>query len=140
MTFIKRCLNLLLETQSHSSRSIGAIQLESDIGRANLVAKILTTRNHLVSYTITMGAAVMSRLFSSSHAPMSDCLNLIQCRPTLRTVLVRVLFDKFRDKIQVGESRRMPWASRLFSKSMKGKILIFLHEVEKIISVISVQV
>ena len=35
--------------------------------------------------------------------------------------------------------RRMPWANRLFSKSVKGKILNFLHEVEKIISVISVQ-
>ena len=36
--------------------------------------------------------------------------------------------------------RRMSWADRLFSKSMKGKILNFLHEVEKMISVISVQV
>ena len=36
--------------------------------------------------------------------------------------------------------RRMLWANRLFSKSMKGKILNFLHEVEKMISVISVQV
>ena len=41
--------------------------------------------------------------------------------------------------ISVGESRQ-PWANRLFSKSMKGKILNFLHEVEKMISVISVQV
>ena len=31
----------------------------------------------------------------------------------------------------------MPWATRLFSKSIKGKILNFLHEVEKGISVIS---
>ena len=36
--------------------------------------------------------------------------------------------------------RRMPWANRLFSKSMKGKFLNFLHEIEKMISVISVQV
>ena len=36
--------------------------------------------------------------------------------------------------------RRMPWANRLFSKSMKGKILNFLHEAEEMISVISVQV
>ena len=36
--------------------------------------------------------------------------------------------------------RRMPWANRLFSKSMRGKILNFLREVEKMISVISVQV
>ena len=36
--------------------------------------------------------------------------------------------------------QRMPWANRLYSKSMKGKILNFLHEVEKMISVISVQV
>ena len=36
--------------------------------------------------------------------------------------------------------RRMPWANRPFSKSIKGKILNFLHEVEKMISVISVQV
>ena len=36
--------------------------------------------------------------------------------------------------------RRMPWANRLFSKSMKGKILNFLHEIEKMISVISMQV
>ena len=35
--------------------------------------------------------------------------------------------------------RRMPWANRLFSKSMKTKILNFLHEVEKTISVISIQ-
>ena len=34
----------------------------------------------------------------------------------------------------------MPWANRLFSKSMKGKILNLLHEVEKMISVISIQV
>ena len=41
----------------------------------------------------------------------------------------------------VGESAAlgwfMPWANGLFSKSMKGKILNFLHEVEKMISVIS---
>ena len=36
--------------------------------------------------------------------------------------------------------RRIPWANRLFSESTKGKILNFLHEVEKMISVISVQV
>ena len=36
--------------------------------------------------------------------------------------------------------QRMPWANRIFSKSMKGKILNFLHEVAKMISVISVQV
>ena len=36
--------------------------------------------------------------------------------------------------------RRMPWADRFFTKKMKGKILNFLHEVEKMISVISVQV
>ena len=36
--------------------------------------------------------------------------------------------------------QRMSWAIRLFSKSMKGKILNFLHEVKKMISVISVQV
>ena len=36
--------------------------------------------------------------------------------------------------------RRMPWTNRLFSISMKGKILNFLHEVEKMISVISVQI
>ena len=35
---------------------------------------------------------------------------------------------------------RMPWANRIFSKSINGKILNFLHEVEKMISVISVQV
>ena len=29
--------------------------------------------------------------------------------------------------------RRMPWANRLFSKSIKGRILNFLHEVEKMI-------
>ena len=36
--------------------------------------------------------------------------------------------------------RRMPWTNRLFSKSMKRKILNFLHEGEKMISVISGQV
>ena len=36
--------------------------------------------------------------------------------------------------------RRMPWANRFVSKSMKGKILNFLREVEEMISVISVQV
>ena len=35
--------------------------------------------------------------------------------------------------------RPMPWANHLFSKSMNGKILIFLHEVEEIIPVIFVQ-
>ena len=42
------------------------------IGRANLVAKIVTTENHVFFYTITMGAVVLSRHFSSSRAPMSD--------------------------------------------------------------------
>ena len=36
--------------------------------------------------------------------------------------------------------RRKPWANRLFLKSMRGNILNILHEVEKMISVISVQV
>ena len=36
--------------------------------------------------------------------------------------------------------RRMPWSNHLFLKSMEGKILNFLHEVEKMILVISVQV
>ena len=36
--------------------------------------------------------------------------------------------------------RRIPWANRLFSRSMKRKILNFLHEVEEMISVISVRV
>ena len=39
----------------------------------------------------------------------------------------------------VGESQQ-PWSNRLFSKSIKGKILNFSHEVEKMISTISVQV
>ena len=47
-------------------------------------------------------------------------------------------------KLGRGESaalgRSMPWANRLFSKSMKGKILNFLHEAEKMISVTTVQV
>ena len=51
--------------------------------------------------------------------------------------------DFFRLKC-TGESAalgwRMPWANHLFPKSMKGKILNFLHEVEKMISVISVEV
>ena len=47
-------------------------------------------------------------------------------------ILVWKNFDK-------GESRQ-PWADRFVSKSMKGKILNFLHEVGKMISVISVQV
>ena len=48
---------------------------------------------------------------------------------------------KLRDR---GESaalgRRMPWANRLFSKSMKTEIMNFLHEVEKMILVIAVHV
>ena len=36
--------------------------------------------------------------------------------------------------------RRIPWANRLFSKSIKGKIFNYIHEVEKMISVSSVQV
>ena len=35
---------------------------------------------------------------------------------------------------------RMPWANHLVSKSIKEKISNFLHEVEKMISVISVKV
>ena len=31
--------------------------------------------------------------------------------------------------------RRIPWVNRLFSKSMKGKILNFLHAIKKMISV-----
>ena len=37
-------------------------------------------------------------------------------------------------------SRRMPWANRLFSKSMKEKMLNFLQEGEEMISLITVQV
>ena len=48
------------------------------------------------------------------------------------------------EKYDKGESATLgphkPWGNRLFSKSMKGKILIFLHEVDKMISLISVQV
>ena len=44
----------------------------SEIGRTNLVAEIVTTQNHVFSYTITIGAEVLSRHFSSSHVPMSD--------------------------------------------------------------------
>ena len=36
--------------------------------------------------------------------------------------------------------RLMPWATRFFPKSIKRKVLNFLHEVEKLISVISIQV
>ena len=36
--------------------------------------------------------------------------------------------------------RRMPRPNRRFTKSMRGKVLNFLHVVEKMISVISVQV
>ena len=36
-------------------------------------------------------------------------------------------------------AQRMPWANRLFSKSIKGKVLNFLHEFDKMISVISVE-
>ena len=35
--------------------------------------------------------------------------------------------------------RCISWANRLFSKSMKGNILNFSHEVEKMISVVFVQ-
>ena len=41
--------------------------------------------------------------------------------------------------VDVGESRQ-PCATYVFSKSMKAKILNILHEVEKVISVISIQV
>ena len=47
-----------------------------------------------------------------------------------------------RNVCAVGESalgQGMPWASRLFLKSMKRKILNFVHEVEKLISAISIQ-
>ena len=44
----------------------------SDIGCANLVAENVTTQNHVASYTISMGAKILNRYFSSSHAPMSD--------------------------------------------------------------------
>ena len=58
-------------------------------------------------------------------------------------ILVR-FFQDSSDFIRRGESaplgRRTPWTNRLFSKTMKGKILNFFHEVEKMISVISVQV
>ena len=65
------------------------------------------------------------------------------------TNLLRKLYNESCDHLSYierrrGESaalgRRMPWANRLFSKIMKGKILNFSHEVEKTISVISVQV
>ena len=48
-----------------------------------------------------------------------------------------IIFEE--DSAGIWESRQ-PWASRLFSKSMKVKILNFLHEVEKMISIIAVQV
>ena len=58
-------------------------------------------------------------------------------------ILNRLNLEFFLNTVR-GESaalgRSMPWANRLFSKSMKGKILNFLHEDEKMILVISVQV
>ena len=54
------------------------------------------------------------------------------------------IVQKLSNHVSRGESaalaRRMPWDKRLSLKSMKGKILNFLHEVEEMISVISVQV
>ena len=44
--------------------------LGPDIGHANLAAKIVTTQNHVFFDTMTMGAVVLSRYFSSSHAPV----------------------------------------------------------------------
>ena len=57
---------------SHHSWCPAMSILGSDIGRANLEAEIVTTQNHVFSYTITMGAEVFSLHFSSSHACMSD--------------------------------------------------------------------
>ena len=60
---------------------------------------------------------------------------------TLVLPLKDALHIHFQPKVRFSEDRGesaalgrcMPWADRLFSKSMKGKILHFLHEVEKMI-------
>ena len=48
--------------------------------------------------------------------------------------LRQVNFYSERESTALG--RRLPWANRVFSKSIQGKMLNFLHEVEKMISVI----
>ena len=74
---------------------------------------------------------------------MTFCILLLQ---TIRSILLLVYIRflectgylcVFKESAALG--RGMPWATFLF-KSMKGKILNFLHEIEKMISVISVQV
>ena len=71
-------------------------------------------------------------------------INLINIKNINNNNINNKILKGVKEKNSRGESaglgRRMRWASRLFSKSMKGKILNFLHKVEKIISVISVQV
>ena len=52
---------------------------------------------------------------------------------------VTFIFQHFQKNFHIGKSRQLR-ASRLFSKTIEGKVLNFLHEVEKMISVISVQV
>ena len=52
--------------------------------------------------------------------------------------LIRIIKECMYVCMYVCMGRRMPWANRLFSKSMK--ILNFLHRVEKMILVIFVQV
>ena len=62
----------------------------------------------------------------------------ISFRPFQESVVSDIIFVF----AEVGKSRQ-PWAGVylvFFFKSMKGEILNFLHEVEKMISVISVEV
>ena len=54
-------------------------------------------------------------------------------------VCIAVEVSKYRGEL-AALGRRLPCATFLFSKSMKGKILNILHDVEKVISVISIQV
>ena len=67
--------------------------LESDIGCANLVAEIVTTRNHVSSYTITMGAEVLSGDFSLRRCetplspPSPDPVGIENCKQLFSQLL-----------------------------------------------------
>ena len=99
--------------------------------------------NHIAIHTITISVELCYTIYTK-FVPVALLYLITGNHQQPVAVCFTIAVSNFSIFSNTGESpalgRRILWANRLFSKSMKGKILNFLHEVEKIISVISVQV
>ena len=83
-----------------------------------------------MSYITTRIVKTYTSVAEISRMPVENQIT------TLSVVKIAIKFSPCRGE-SAALGRRVPWANSIFSKSTKGKILNFLHQVEKMISVIS---